>query len=146
MSFPPIENTPEPRRTQEIRARYREGTYANSWYHTSEYQAVIGHLLQEIDLQATAIRELGKRLAARPTAIIAYEPTATEQDIAELRERFAFAQNNGEPLKLLPPNVVEIYRRTPEDRRRYLTEHRDEAIQRGIPAELVDMMIAEVDE
>lgn len=44
-----------------------------------------------------------------------------------------------------PPNAVMIYRRTPDERRRYLTDHRDEALANGIPADLIDMLIAVVE-
>lgn len=46
------------------------------------------------------------------------------------------------PLKVMPPNAADLWRRhTPEQRRAWLLEHRDEAIERGIPGDLVDLMI-----
>jgi hypothetical protein len=44
-----------------------------------------------------------------------------------------------------PPNAVMIRRRTPEQRRAYLTDHRDEALANGIPADLIDMLIADAE-
>ncbi len=48
-------------------------------------------------------------------------------------------------LAVLPPNAVMIRRRSPEDRHRYLVEHRDEAVAGGIPADLIDMLIADAE-
>jgi hypothetical protein len=44
-----------------------------------------------------------------------------------------------------PPNAVVIRRRTPEQRRAYLTDNRDEALANGIPADLIDMLIADAE-
>jgi len=44
-----------------------------------------------------------------------------------------------------PPNAVMIRRRTPEQRRAYLTDNRDEALANGIPADLIDMLIADAE-
>lgn len=44
------------------------------------------------------------------------------------------------------PYAVTLRRRTPEQRRAYLVEHRDEAIAKGILPELVDQMIQDAEE
>jgi len=44
-----------------------------------------------------------------------------------------------------PPSAVMIRRYTPEQRRAYLTDHRDEALANGIPADLIDMLIADAE-
>jgi len=44
-----------------------------------------------------------------------------------------------------PPNAVMIRRYTPEQRRAYLTDHRDEALANGVPADLIDMLIADAE-
>jgi len=45
-------------------------------------------------------------------------------------------------MTVLPPDAAAIYRRTPEQRRAYLIDHRDEALANGIPADLIDMILA----
>lgn len=59
----------------------------------------------------------------------------------------AFGADEAGPRRFIvaPPNAVMIYRRTPEQRRAYLTGHRDEALANGIPADLIDMMIADAE-
>lgn len=49
-------------------------------------------------------------------------------------------------LRILPDGALTWRRRTPEERRTYLTEHRDEALAYGIPADLVDLMIGDTEE
>jgi hypothetical protein len=49
-------------------------------------------------------------------------------------------------LVILPPNASDLWRRyTPEQRRDWLTAHRDDAIERGIPGDLVDLMIRDAE-
>jgi hypothetical protein len=49
-------------------------------------------------------------------------------------------------LRILPDGALTWRRRTPEERRAYLTDHRDEALAYGIPADLVDLMIGDAEE
>lgn len=49
-------------------------------------------------------------------------------------------------LRILPDGALTWRRRTPEERRTYLTEHRDEALAYGIPTDLVDLMIGDAEE
>jgi hypothetical protein len=70
------------------------------------------------------------------------DPELAEKFMAKIRAW----ELAGRPLKMLPPSAVMIRRRTPEERHRYLVEHRDEALAKGIPADLIDMMIDEAGE
>jgi len=57
----------------------------------------------------------------------------------------AFTGDTQARMVVLPPNAVMIYRRTPEQRSAYLTDHRDEALANGIPEDLIDMLIADTE-
>jgi hypothetical protein len=54
------------------------------------------------------------------------------------------ALRNG-ALRILPDGALTWRRRTPGERRVYLTEHREEALAYGIPADLVDLMIGDAE-
>ena len=49
-------------------------------------------------------------------------------------------------IRILPDGALTWRRRTPEERRAYLTDHREEALAYGIPANLVDLMIGDAEE
>lgn len=58
----------------------------------------------------------------------------------------AVSSDTTQRLMILPPNASDLWRRrTPAERRAYLEAHRDEAIERGIPVDLVDMMIRDAE-
>lgn len=46
----------------------------------------------------------------------------------------------------MPDGALTWRRRTAEERRAYLIDHRDEALAYGIPADLVDLMIGDADD
>lgn len=83
--------------------------------------------------------------AARPPGSIELEFEPTPEAAAEFAQRFREEVKKSGPLRVLPPSAVEIRRRSPEERRRYLTDHRDEAIAKGIPSDLIDMFIADAE-
>lgn len=49
-------------------------------------------------------------------------------------------------LVVLPPSASDLWRRrTPDERRAYLLARRDEAVERGIPGDLIDLMIQDAE-
>jgi hypothetical protein len=85
---------------------------------------------------------------AQPPLAVYCDPVPETPELAILRKQFqaAYVRDKGKPLKVLPPNAVMIRRRTPEQRRAYLVEHRDEAIANGIPEQLIDLFIQEAED
>jgi hypothetical protein len=83
-----------------------------------------------------------------PTVSVYCDPGAETEDLAALREKSAAAfraavESWDGTLGVLPPTALAIWRRTPFERRRYLIEHRTEALARGIPGDLIDLLVAE---
>ena len=77
--------------------------------------------------------------------IISFNPSLSDEQIADLTARFR-EQIKRRPAPIeLGPSAVTLRRRSPEERRAYLLEHRDEAIANGIPEELVDWMIQDAE-
>jgi hypothetical protein len=68
----------------------------------------------------------------------------TDEEIGRLKAAFDDAQKSWDgTYRVLRPNAVMIYSRTPGQRREYLVEHRDEALAAGLPGDLIDLLIAE---
>lgn len=125
-------------------ARYSVRPYARHDKH--QCHAFCALCSGEADTLADAVMAVLDK-AFPPALAVFAEPAAQTPELAELRDRFAAAYEaqKAQPLRIMPPNAVAIRRRTPEERRRYLVEHRDEALANGIPAELIDMMIADAE-
>lgn len=71
----------------------------------------------------------------------------SEEEMQEWRDRFEAEVATGTyTWKSLPPSAFVLRRRTPEARRAYLEEHRDEAIANGIPGDLLDLLIGEFED
>lgn len=112
-----------------------------------------GHALTDTVLRTLLAErdELVKRVAEMsaafgPAGFISMDLSDVSlEEIEEWRERFQAAMASGARAELveMPPTAFVLRRRTPEARRAYLTEHRDEAVARGIPGDLIDIMIAE---
>lgn len=81
--------------------------------------------------------------AFMPMLVLDVPPTWTPED--EARWKAVFDEATKGRITVMPPNAVAIRRRAPEQRRAYLVEHRDEALANGIPADLIDMMIADTE-
>lgn len=62
----------------------------------------------------------------------------------EFRKAWDAAPRDG-AVRIMPDGSLAWRRRTAEERRAYLTDHRDEALAYGIPAELVDLMIGDAE-
>lgn len=77
----------------------------------------------------------------RPPLVVDFSRTEwSPEQIAEWTR--VFNESARGPLKVMPPNASDLWRRyTPGQRRAYLDEHRDEAVASGIPEDLVDLMI-----
>ncbi len=93
------------------------------------------------DAQADAVMAVLDE-ASPPQLTLAPEQVSDEE-MARLHRLWLEAQADSTGgLVILPPNASDLWRRyTPEQRRDWLTEHRDDAIERGIPGDLVDLII-----
>lgn len=75
-------------------------------------------------------------------------PELSPEQVAAWQTQWAEAVSGDttQRLVILPPNSSDLWRRrTPAERRAYLEAHRDEAIERGIPEDLIDMMIRDAE-
>lgn len=68
-----------------------------------------------------------------------------DADVKAFEEAWAAARRD-RGVRVMPDGALAWRNRTPEQRRDYLTDHRDEALEYGIPADLVDLMIAEAED
>lgn len=81
--------------------------------------------------------------------LLAEREQEREEAYARAKHKFLDAWNAAPrhgPLRILPDGALTWRRRTPEERRTYLTDYRDEALAYGIPAALVDLMIGDAEE
>jgi hypothetical protein len=118
-------------------------------------------LVQMLDADAGKAHSADGPVLASLTRILArHEQLVRDQLLAEQEQerKDAYARAEQEfldawnaaprdgPLRILPDGALTWRRRTPEERRTYLTDHRDEALAYGIPAALVDLMIGDAEE
>lgn len=71
-------------------------------------------------------------------------PEMSPEQVAAWQAQWAEAVSGDTQIRVmvLPPSASGLWRRrTPGERRAYLLAHRDEAIERGIPEDLIDLMI-----
>lgn len=96
------------------------------------------------DAQTDAVMAV---LDAQFPPLLAITPRSDEET-ARLHRLWLEAQADSTGgLVVLPPNASDLWRRyTPEQRRDWLTEHRDDAIDRGIPGDLVDLVIRDAED
>ncbi len=84
-----------------------------------------------------------------PPALVLDSPSGlSAEQVAAWQAQWAEAVSGDttQRLVILPPNSSDLWRRrTPAERRAHLEAHRDEAIERGIPGDLVDMMIRDAE-
>lgn len=118
-------------------------------------------LVQMLDEDAGKSHSITGRVLASLARILArHDLMVREQLLAEqererrdayaeaerkFREAWDAAPRTG-AVRIMPDGALAWRRRTPEERRAYLAEHRDEALAYGIPAELVDLMIGDAEE
>jgi len=95
------------------------------------------------DAQADAVMAV---LDTQCPPLLAITPKS-DPEMARLHRLWLQAQADSTGgLVILPPNASDLWRRyTPEQRRDWLTEHRADAIERGIPGDLVDLMIRDTE-
>jgi hypothetical protein len=67
-----------------------------------------------------------------------------DADVKAFGEAWAAAPRD-RGVRIMPDGALAWRNRTSEERRAYLTEHRDEALEYGIPANLIDLMIADAE-
>lgn len=99
----------------------------------------------EADLLADAVMAV---LAESAAPTFEFPNAWSPEQLAQFEAEWAriTAEPNFYQIKILPPGPVEIWRRTPEERRAYLEDHRDEALAAGIPGDLIDLLIAEAED
>jgi hypothetical protein len=81
--------------------------------------------------------------------LLAEQEQGREEAYARAEQEFLDAWNAAPrdgPLRILPDGALTWRRRTAEERRAYLTDHRAEALAYGIPGDLVDLMIGDAEE
>lgn len=75
-------------------------------------------------------------------------PEMNPEQVAAWQAQWAEAVSGDTQVRVmvLPPSASDLWRRrTPDERRAYLQAHRDEAIERGIPGDLIDLMIQDAE-
>jgi len=94
-----------------------------------------------------AVRLLDLLAEAFPPMLALAPGQLSDVEMARLHRLWLEAQADSTGgLAILPPNASDLWRRyTPEQRRAWLTGHRDDAIERGIPGDLVDLMIQDAE-
>ena len=101
-----------------------------------------------VPLRAGDLRDLVDQLRAwqtPPCPVTVDASDVSEEDMQAWREAFdaEIAANRRPTWRVVPISAFVLRRRTPAERRVWLLEHRDDAIERGIPADLIDMMITD---
>lgn len=99
----------------------------------------------EADTLTDAVMAVLDEAFPPPLSLDAHPPGPDELALAKAAFAAAYERDKDKPLRILPPDAVAIRRRAPGERHRYLVEHRDEALANGIPADLIDMLIADAE-
>lgn len=133
--------------TDDLRTRIRSAISAQATARGLEGPGRVETATVPLDAATDAVmaaldREFPPLFALDPPPELSPEQVAAWQ--AQWAE--AISGDTRQHLIVLPPNASDLWRRhTPTERRAYLETHRDEAIERGIPEDLVDMMIRDAE-
>ena len=130
--------------TDDLRARVRAAISATATLRGLDGPERTELATVPLDIATDAVMAVLDQEFPPPLIVDFGETTLSPEQIAEWTRVFNEAQTG--PLRVLPPNAPEIWRRrTPAERRAYLEAHRTEAIERGVPGDLIDLMIQDAE-